>query len=492
MNKCRNFLLRSLKDESGQIIPWLVFLSALFFGMAGLTLDLGHAYVCYRDLQASTDAAALAGAWEMAQLGATTASVQQYVSNYSSNGPGSPGGNSNGANANPNLPAPTVSTAMACVPSLSAAIPCDSGPTGNNALQVTQTTTVPTLFIQALAIFGVRGVSSIKLSAVSTASMRGAQASEYNIAIVVDTTASMASNDTDPACGNTRIYCALSGVQQLLINLSPCTAGSTSSNCKGSFDTVSLFTFPNIQANDASDDTSCPSSNPPIPAYSTPVPGASWSAPSGTSPTYQVTGFLDNYLTTNQSGGTVSATSALGIATGAGKCQGLETPGGDGTYYAGAIYAAGSALAAAQTLNPDSQNALIILSDGAANTTKMTATNGETLTTTGVYPSLADQCQQGVTAAQTVSAMPNTKVYVVAYGASTGSGQCTTDPRLTPCAALQQMATSPSTFYSDSGSSQNKGQCTSSANSSITSLDSIFVSIYNQFTVAKMIPNSVF
>ncbi len=33
-------------------------------------------------------------------------------------------------------------------------------------------------------------------------------------------------------------------------------------------------------------------------------------------------------------------------------------------------------LAAAQTLNPDSQNALIILSDGAANTTKMTATNG--------------------------------------------------------------------------------------------------------------------
>src|SRR5580700_7314530 len=101
MNRFRNSLLHSLKDESGQILPWLVFLSSLFIGMAGLTLDLGHAYVCYRDLQASTDAAALAGAWEMAQPGATAASVKQYASNFSSY---SPGGTSNGANANPNLP----------------------------------------------------------------------------------------------------------------------------------------------------------------------------------------------------------------------------------------------------------------------------------------------------------------------------------------------------------------------------------------------------
>jgi hypothetical protein len=137
-------------------------------------------------------------------------------------------------------------------------------------------------------------------------------------------------------------------------------------------------------------------------------------------------------------------------------------------------------------------NALIILSDGAANTSQMTATNGETLTKTGVYPSLTDQCQQGVTAAQYVAAMPNTTVYVVAYGASSGSGQCTTDKTLTPCAALQAMASNSATFYSDSGSSQNKGQCTSSVNSSLTSLDAIFTSIYNQFTVAKMIPNNVF
>ena len=485
--------LRFLKNEEGQILPWLVFLTVLFLGMGGLVLDLGHAYVCYRDLQASTDAAALAGAWEMAQAGATSTTVKQYVSNFSSYiATGS--GNTSGANANPNLPSPTVTTNLACVTALSSTIPCTSSSTGDNAIQVIQTTTVPTMFIQALAIFGVHGASSISLTAVASASMRGASASQYNVAIVVDTTASMGSTDSDANCNNTRIYCALEGVQQLLVGLSPCSAGSTSTNCKSAFDTVSLFTFPNIQANEASDDTTCPTSSPAIPAYSTPVPGATWSAPTGTSPTYQVTSFLDNYLSTNQSGGSVSTSSALGIATGGStskNCSGLQTPGGDGTYYAGAIYAAGSALAAAQKANPSSQNALIILSDGASNTTKMTATNGETLTTTGVYPSLNDQCQQGVTAAQYVAAQPNTTVYTVAYGASTSSGQCTTDPTLTPCAAMLADGIEPSDFYSDATASANKGQCTSADNPNLN-LNQIFVSIYDQFTVAKLIPNSVF
>ena len=46
--------LRIIKDQSGQILPWMVFLNVLFLGAAGITLDLGHAYVCYRELQAST------------------------------------------------------------------------------------------------------------------------------------------------------------------------------------------------------------------------------------------------------------------------------------------------------------------------------------------------------------------------------------------------------------------------------------------------------
>jgi hypothetical protein len=54
----------------------------------------------------------------------------------------------------------------------------------------------------------------------------------------------------------------------------------------------------------------------------------------------------------------------------------------------------------------------------------MSATNGQTLTTTGTYPSLLDQCHQAITAAQTARTMTDangnldTTVYTIAYGAS--------------------------------------------------------------------------
>ncbi len=53
------------------------------------------------------------------------------------------------------------------------------------------------------------------------------------------------------------------------------------------------------------------------------------------------------------------------------------------------------------------------------------------------------------------------------------------------------MASSASDFYSDATASANKGQCTSADNPNLN-LNQIFVSIYDQFTVAKLIPNSVF
>ena len=246
--------LRIIKDQSGQILPWMVFLNVLFLGAAGLTLDLGHAYVCYRELQASTDAAALAGAYAMASSTATSTSVKAAVTSYSSM--------STGANADANLPSPTINTTLSCLTTVTnQGVLCSSSTTGDNAIVVTQTTTVPTLFIRALGVFGINSATSLTLSATSTAAMRGATNSQENVAIVIDTTASMASSDSDASCNNTRIYCALQGVQTLLAELTPCTASSTSSSCTG-YDGVSLFTFPNIQANQASDDTTCPTSNP--------------------------------------------------------------------------------------------------------------------------------------------------------------------------------------------------------------------------------------
>jgi hypothetical protein len=91
-----------------------------------------------------------------------------------------------------------------------------------------------------------------------------------------------------------------------------------------------------------------------------PTAGATWSAPTGTSATYQITTYMSNYSSTNKAGGALNSLSALTIAVG-GKsgCSGMQTPGGAGTYYAGVIYAAQSSLIAAQKAKPGSLNALL-------------------------------------------------------------------------------------------------------------------------------------
>lgn len=499
----RTLRLRVIHDQSGQALPWMAFLMVLFLGMAGLTLDLGHGYVCYRELQASTDAAALSGAYALAQSTATVASVKAAASSYSSV--------SGAVNVSSNLPNATISANLNCSTTVAnMGVPCSGSPTGDNVVQVQETVTIPTYFIRALAVLGVDSAKSLTLTATGTAAMRGATNSQYNVAVVIDTTASMGQNDNDANCNNTRIHCALQGVQTLLTSLSPCTASGSGSNCAGggAFDQVSLFTFPNIPANMVANDTSCPTSNPvgsngQLPNYYTPARGATWTAPTGSSATYQVTGYLDNYSSTGKANGGVNTSSPLGIAAGAStsrSCSGLQTPGGDGTYYAGAIYAAQSSLMAAQAANPGSQNALIILSDGDANSGKITVSGTAQAAGTGTpaltvtYPSTTDQCQQAIDAANFASSQ-GTTVYSVAYGAS--SSGCSTDAKggplagLSPCAAMQKMATAATNFYSDATASQNKGQCTSSSNPNLN-LDQIFKSVATSFTVARLVPNSDF
>jgi hypothetical protein len=223
------------------------------------------------------------------------------------------------------------------------AAPCGASGTGSNVVAVTQHATVPTYFINMLNLFRVSAVPSLTLSATATATMASGANDQVNVAMVLDTTASMASSDSDCGSGATRISCALNGVQTMLKLLAPCTASTStsSSTCVG-YDQVSLFTFPNVQANTASHDTTCPSSNPTILPYAVPTQGATWSAPTGTAATYQVSNYLSNWSSSNAVGGSLNTSSALTIATGGASCNGVQTPGGDGTYYAAAIIAAQS------------------------------------------------------------------------------------------------------------------------------------------------------
>ncbi len=488
--KSHSLLGRFLADERGQIVPWMALLSVLIVGIGGLSIDLGRAYVCYRALQASTDAATLAGANAMIASGATTTTVTSVVKAYSSV-PGT------GANASSNLPNASIGTpTYSCVTnSVYVSVPCGASPTGYNVIQVTQTAQVPTLFIQVLRVFKYTPATSLTLSSTSTAAIQSGQNEALNLAIIIDTTSSMNTQDNDASCGNTELYCALEGVQTLLKSLSPCTSGSTSSNCLGGYDEVSLFTFPNIQANQASKDTTCPTSNPTIPSYSyVPIPttgNTTWTAPTGTSPTYQVTGYSDNYSANNQQNGGLATSSTLGVAAGANSasnCKGLQAPGGDGTYIAGAMYAAITTLQAEAYARPGSKSALVLLTDGGADSGKFGSGFSSSSST---YPSTKQQCHQTAAAGQFATSLGIT-VYAVSYGASSKTSDCGSDtsPTITPCAELQATASAASDFYSDATSAENPGACLSTANPNLN-LQGIFSSIANRFTAARLVPNTV-
>jgi hypothetical protein len=318
------------------------------------------------------------------------------------------------------------------------AAPCSTSGTGNNVIVVTQHATVPTYFIKVLAALNIKSVQSLTLSSTATATMANGANDQVNVAMVLDTTASMGSDDNDASCGQTRIYCALQGVQSMLRLLAPCAQSTAKSGVTCvAYDRVSLFTFPNVQANTAMDDTKCPSSNPTIVPYSVPAQGATWSAPTGSAATYQISNYLSDWSSNNAVGGSFNTSSALTIATGGASCNGVQTPGGDGTYYAAAIIAAQSSLMAQTALNPLSRNVMIILSDGdaSASSNKITGSGGKSGST---YGAATDQCLQAINAAKFVQGQ-GTTVYTIAYGAA--SSGCSTDaPSISPCSALRQMS----------------------------------------------------
>ena len=219
MSNVRNSLLnRTFKDQRGQVLPWMALLMVLFLGMAGLTIDLSHAYVVYRALQASTDSATLAGAYAMTLSGATSTTVGNQVKAYSSLITGAGTTSGAGANADYNVPNVTLATpTLTCVTnSVYVQVPCTASATGDNVIQVTQTAQVPMYFIQALKVFGNRTPSTIPVSVTSTAAMQSGANQALNLAVVLDTTSSMNSQDNDTNCGNTRLYCSLQGMQTFL------------------------------------------------------------------------------------------------------------------------------------------------------------------------------------------------------------------------------------------------------------------------------------
>ena len=500
----KSFLRRAHEDQSGQVMGMLWVMMFLLFAFAALVVDFGRIYFSFRELQTSTDAAAMAGAQAL-PTSATAAAAESQALLYS--------GVAGNKNAYPNLPGVTMTYTPECLTTLtSEGILCAASPAGYNAFQVTQTVSVPLIFA------GILGARPVTLSATSTAAMRGSQPVPYNVAIVVDSTQSMTQSDGGGNCAGSRESCALGGVLTMLQALSPC--GSTLSSCgavtgnssggggqvPNPVDQVTLLTFPAVTTASANDDYKCPTGTPTIEPYPLPTPPGytTYSNLPGSIPatTYQIVNFSSDYRTSDAAT-SLSTSSDIVIAAGGNTgCRGLQAIGGQGTYYAGVIYSAESVLLAQQAINPNTQNALILISDGEAQATcttivKNVCTAGPLVgasTNSGVYPSTVQQCHQAITAAQWAAqqnaagaTIKGTKVFAVGYGAE--SSGCTTDtnPSITPCQTMQQIASNSTYFYTDYTSTTNG--CVSASQPAKT-INQIFTAITTSFTVARLIPNN--
>ncbi len=226
-----SILRRVFNDRRGQALPWIAAGMFGFVGMAGLTVDVGRTYVLYNQLRSSTQAAALAAASGIYDTPGTAGSAANRAIQFSSG--------SSDYNSHPSLTLsgpPTVN--LVCLNSLMPkGTKCLATNPTPNAVKVTQAATAPTYFAK---IFG---FNSIPMSVTATAAPN--QTSPWNVAIILDSTGSMATTDSN--CGGvTRFQCALYGIKSLLATTNPCLGASCTDT--DAVVRIGLFAFPNISS----------------------------------------------------------------------------------------------------------------------------------------------------------------------------------------------------------------------------------------------------
>jgi Flp pilus assembly protein TadG len=159
------------RNQSGATAAIMAVAIVALVGITGFAVDLGHAFYVQRSLQASTDAAALAGAYEIANGAAISTARAFSAASVSST-----------ANPVPNVTVPlaNVSVSLKCFATLVSngqdciAAPSGTGDVGSepaggaaNGIAVTQTATFPTYFLRIL------GISTLSVATTSNAGGTG-------------------------------------------------------------------------------------------------------------------------------------------------------------------------------------------------------------------------------------------------------------------------------------------------------------------------------
>jgi len=473
-------LRRLYHEQEGQALFMMCALLVVLLGLSALSIDLGFALHAQRELQASADAAATAGA--LALPYATAAATAKSFD-----------GEPTGLNYKADLPSVTVlngTPAVTCISATQlATLGITVGPTctnaaGGNAVVVQEQAIVPTFFAKLL------GVQSIKVNANSLVLEKGSEGAApepVNIMLIVDTTHSMTNGDsncTGTGISNpTREDCAKAGARTLLSELQPCDpikgCGTiTNGVAQYAYQSVGLAVFPGLTATSYDvDEYNCQATG-----LSTSNGISLYSNPTTAPPYYTVVPPASDYLSSgNLNGGSSNLVKAVDWANGndcSSSKYGLQDPGGAGTYYAGVINEAQSKFAG----STGAENAIILLSDGAANATQSDFVSG----TSSTY--YTNDCHQAISAGQAAT-NAGTLVYTVAYGSSTSpSDSCTTDsPAISGCTTMSEIASNLSMFYSDDADG-----CQSTDNPNLTSLNQIFAAIGYNFQSTRVLPFSLY
>ncbi len=154
-----------MRDDRGQVLPWIVVMIVVLVSMAGAVIDLGNAWRVHEQLQASADAAAAAGADNLPNQLAAVAAAKDY--------------SSTAGGKNPIKGVGSVTTA--------AYADCSTDPAhcdGANTVHVTESVPVKTTFL------GLLGINSINETAKASACSPCGGA-PLDVMIVLDRTGSM-------------------------------------------------------------------------------------------------------------------------------------------------------------------------------------------------------------------------------------------------------------------------------------------------------------
>jgi hypothetical protein len=180
---------RRRHDEAGQVLPLLLCgVLVVMLGCAAFAIDVGRAYYAKRQLQASVDAAALAGAQNLPD----PASAMALAGEYGPSGKNPPGGVEN----------VQVSMSTRCLKSAPGCAPA-------NALVVEENASVPTKFARVL------GIDNFNVHAKATACSPCGQ-KPLDVMLVLDRTGSMC--DT---AGCTDLNNAVQGIKTFLGEMDP-------------------------------------------------------------------------------------------------------------------------------------------------------------------------------------------------------------------------------------------------------------------------------